>query len=431
MPKLKNQVPKYRRHKASGQAVVTLHGRDHYLGEHGGEESQKKYEQLISRWLANRNQPSVPTLSSDASPALTINELLVAYWEFARSYYVKGGTQTGELTNMKEAMRPLAKLYGEEQAEAFGPVALKAVRQTMLDADLSRKVINSRVNRIKRVFKWGVENQLVQSQVLLALQSVSPLKKGRCGARETLPIKPVSEEYVDAVEPFVSRQVWAMIELQSLTGMRPGEVAMMRACDIDTTGRLWLYTPASHKTEHHNYERVIYFGPKAQQMLKPFLKPDVEAYLFSPVEADEVWRRERRRNRKTPLSCGNRPGTTKKRRPKRKPGEHYTPNSYLQAVQRACDRAFPPPEHLAKKKNETVKEWRARLTIEEKNKLKDWRKQHRWHPNQLRHNAATRLRKEFGLEVARIILGHHSAAITELYAERDLAVAADIMMKIG
>ena len=27
--------------------------------------------------------------------------------------------------------------------------------------------------------------------------------------------------------------------------------------------------------------------------------------------------------------------------------------------------------------------------------------------------------KEFGIEVARIILGHHSAAITEVYAEKD------------
>ena len=43
----------------------------------------------------------------------------------------------------------------------------------------------------------------------------------------------------------------------------------------------------------------------------------------------------------------------------------------------------------------------------------------RWHPHQLRHNAATWLRKEFGLDVARVILGHSSPVVTEVYAEMD------------
>jgi hypothetical protein len=32
MPRLIHAPPKYRKHKASGQAVVTINGRDHYLG---------------------------------------------------------------------------------------------------------------------------------------------------------------------------------------------------------------------------------------------------------------------------------------------------------------------------------------------------------------------------------------------------------------
>ena len=35
MPKLVHATPKYRRHKASGNAVVTLDGQDHYLGRYG------------------------------------------------------------------------------------------------------------------------------------------------------------------------------------------------------------------------------------------------------------------------------------------------------------------------------------------------------------------------------------------------------------
>jgi len=56
---------------------------------------------------------------------------------------------------------------------------------------------------------------------------------------------------------------------------------------------------------------------------------------------------------------------------------------------------------------------------------------HRWHPHQLHHNAATELRKEFGIEAARIILGHHSTAVTEIYAEKDEQEAIRTIMKVG
>ena len=59
------------------------------------------------------------------------------------------------------------------------------------------------------------------------------------------------------------------------------------------------------------------------------------------------------------------------------------------------------------------------------------RQAHSWHPHQLRHNAATELRKEFTLETARIILGHHSAAVTEVYAERDEQEAIEAITKVG
>jgi hypothetical protein len=41
------------------------------------------------------------------------------------------------------------------------------------------------------------------------------------------------------------------------------------------------------------------------------------------------------------------------------------------------------------------------------------------------------LRKEFGLETARIILGHRSAVITEVYAEQDKEKALEAIVKVG
>jgi integrase len=131
------------------------------------------------------------------------------------------------------------------------------------------------------------------------------------------------------------------------------------------------------------------------------------------------------------MSCGNRPGTHKRRKPARTVGDRYTVNAYLQAIYKACDKAFPPPPPLAKAKGETAAQWRARLTPDQRTELKAWRQQHRWHPHQLRHNFGTKMRRLHGLEVARILLGHTSPAITAMYAEADREKAVRAVRDVG
>lgn len=153
-----------------------------------------------------------------------------------------------------------------------------------------RRSINLHVYRIRSVFKWGVANELVPSAVLQGLQAVAGLRQGRSSARETGAVKPVPEAFVEAVLPLVTPPVRGMIQLQRLTGMRPGEVVIMRAIDLDTSGKVWLYRPKAHKTAWHGHERVIALGPQAQEVIKPFLTTDLTAFLFPPKAA-------RRRNR--------------------------------------------------------------------------------------------------------------------------------------
>ncbi len=86
MPELSNSVPKYRKHRASGKAVVTLNGRDIYLGQHGTKASKLEYDRLTSEWLANGR--SLPT--GQASD-LTVAELLLRYWQHAKTHYRKNG----------------------------------------------------------------------------------------------------------------------------------------------------------------------------------------------------------------------------------------------------------------------------------------------------------------------------------------------------
>jgi site-specific recombinase XerC len=101
------------------------------------------------------------------------------------------------------------------------------------------------------------------------------------------------------------------------------------------------------------------------------------------------------------------------------------------AIWRGCDKANPPPAPLAKRDDETGKQWKARLTAKQRLELRQWRSEHRWHPHQLRHNFATGVRREHGIEMAKIILGHRSVVETEIYAEADVRRATEIMGAIG
>src|SRR5262249_29345888 len=150
------------------------------------------------------------------------------YMTFARGYYRKAGKATPEVRNIKESLRPLRELYGGEPAAEFGPRALKAVRAQMVTDGLARSVVNRRVGRIVRAFKWAGSEERIPTSVYQSLKAVDGLRRGRSDARETEPVTPVPEAFVDAVRPHVSAQVWAMIELQRLTAMRPNEIVGMR-----------------------------------------------------------------------------------------------------------------------------------------------------------------------------------------------------------
>jgi integrase len=388
MPKLVNSVPKYRLHRASRQAVVTLNGRDVYLGPHGTKASRLEYDRVVAEWLANRRVPS-----SRTATVCTVEDLLASFWLFAKGYYTRpDGTPTKELDAYRQAMKPLRALYGHTSVVNFGAVALKTVRQNLIDRDLSRSHVNHQVNRIRRIFKWGVENELVPPDIVQSLQAVAGLKRGKSAARESSPVHPVPDAHVDAIKPHTSAQVWAMVELQRLTGMRSGEVTSMRGCDISTTGEVWEYRPADHKMSYYGRNRVVYLGPRARVIVQPFLQANLQAYLFSPKDAEAARNAARRASRRTPMTPSQ-ASRQRKSRPKRQPGQRYNTDGYARAIKYAIGQAGVP----------------------------------HWHPHQLRHNAATRLRSEFGLDAAQIILGHATADVTQIYAEADRDRAKKIM----
>jgi integrase len=268
-----NRPPTYRLHKARNCTVVTLDGENHYLGPYGSPESHEKYARLIAPKHA-AGGPTAVVLEPPASAEVSVNELILRYLNHASGYYVKNGRKTGEFDNIHCAVRSLKRLYSRTAAGEFRPQDLELVRQAMIQEDLARKTINGRIGRIKRMFRWGTREDLLPPGTYHALAAVEGLKRNRSAARETSPVATVPEGDVEKALAVVNPHVRAMARVQELAGMRPQDIRNLRTIDVDRTGDVWIYTPWTHKTEHHGHDRRIAIGPRAQAILGPFLNSD-------------------------------------------------------------------------------------------------------------------------------------------------------------
>lgn len=388
------------RHKRTGHAYAKFDGRQLWFGRYDDPEAHERFAQTLAEWKAHgRRLPH-----EAARVELTVTDVVARYLEFAERFYCRpDGTPTREVEHLRDAVRPLLGLYGTLALNEFGLRQLKTLREQLIERRLARKTINDRVNRIIRIFAWATEEELCRPEVYGALRALRALRRGRSLAKEGKRVTPATWKDVQAALRRATRPVAGMIELLWHTGMRPGEACQLRPKDIDRSGPVWFYRPPSHKTERFDRERVIAIGPRGQDVLRRFLSkvppPAPDAPLFSPREAMAELNAVRRKHRKSPLWPSHEQAQARKRTRLRKkqPGAAYTPNSFLGAVKRACKEAKVPA----------------------------------WTPNQLRHAAATRIRKEKGLEAARAVLGHASASITEVYAELDERLAEQVMGELG
>lgn len=123
-------LPSYRYHKPSGQGVVTLSGKDYYLGPWQSESSVTENRRLLAEWMAAAK--SAPATDEGKPVAITIGELLAAYLVEAEVIYKKNGQPSSHFHNVKDGMIPLRELYAAEPIAAFGPLKLKAVRETFI-----------------------------------------------------------------------------------------------------------------------------------------------------------------------------------------------------------------------------------------------------------------------------------------------------------
>jgi len=488
----KRNFPTYRLHKPSGRAVVTLNGKDYYLGRHGSKASREEYERVVGEYLANGKK--LPPTTTQGG--IIGEELAIHFLDWCEGYYRKNGELTQTFGHNKTAVSLFVHHYGNESVNNFTPLSLDFLQKQWIEKyGYTRLTVNRYVCVIKQMFQYGVKYQWVDAQVFYALQAIDSLKAGRTQAPEYKDVLPVDPEIVEKTLQFLPPIVADMVRIQRLCGMRPQDVRNMRSCDIDRTGDVWVYRPFTHKTQHHGKKLAKAVGPRAQAILIPYLidkQDSPTAFLFSPEDTVRLQRIERRKNRKSFNKKGEvQPSQKDRSKPGAiKPAKQYSRYSYAQAIERACVKAGTTTTITGLSEN-TEYEFQVRASGNDENF--DWSEsvyvatdgtstshkrrrvlrctakttdsvtltwppasnasgyevQYRqagttmwanisipmfsaWSPNRLRHSAGTETTAQFSLEAAKEFLGHSSIATTEKFYVAPLPeLAAAVARKVG
>jgi integrase len=365
--------PKYRKHSSRDRAFVEHSGRRTYLpGQYKSPESLAAYRAFLRQHELLHVEPS------DDKPQ-KVAALATAFLKWASSTYPTGCRS--ETSNCRAAMSHLIPLDGPTPIAKYGPLRLKALQQHLAREGKSRNYINAVCSRVKRMFKWGVSEELIPPSIFHAVATVPGLRKGRSEARETVPRAPVAREHVELVMAELSPTVAAMVELQWLSGARSQSICQARAGQFDCAAAPWTWRPR-HKTEHLDHELILFVGPRAQAILGPFLDGKSPGdYLFQPKHLNG----------------------------KRAQGfrAFYDSVSYLRAISRAVDR---------------VNRARAKAGLPQIP---------HWTPHQLRHARGTLVRERHGLEAAQAALGHSRLASTQIYAQKLAELAKQVALSMG
>jgi integrase len=276
-------VPEFKRHP-SGRAYSRWKagGKTHerYFGRHGTPEAADKYRRFAADWSAGKYDPSGP----DGKPGGRVSlGVIVRRWlDHCERYYVKDGKPTSEAGLCKIVGWLLVEQNRTKIAEEFGPGDLRAFRQSLITRKLSRNTCNGYTARALRCFQWAAGAELIPATIPAALALVETLKPGRSEAADRPKKKPTTDAQIVLTipelwpgDPTRAAKYVAMIRLQRLTGMRPGEVCALAPADLEPLedGGVWKYTVgAANKNRHRGRAQVYYFGPKAVEALRPFLE---------------------------------------------------------------------------------------------------------------------------------------------------------------
>lgn len=281
------------------------------------------------------------------------------------------GGRRSHCANLKDAVKKLLLGFGNMPATEFTPLRMKELQAWLISKGLARRTINDTTARVRLIFKWGVSEELVPVATYQALLTVPGVQRGRSGVKDPPPRRPVEWSRVEATLPKLNPTVRAMVRFHWLTGVRSRSICLARVEQFERSGKLWLWHPR-HKTERLGHVLTVFVGPKAQKIVAPFLKGKSPSdVVFQPL---------------------NKSGQRSKRY-----RSAYDPDSYRKAVRRAAKKA----------------------------------KVAHWSPHQLRHARGTLVREKHGLEAAQAALGHARIDATQIYAQKQLALARMVAETMG
>ncbi len=365
----------------------------------------------FGKWLDLFNQQPQKVLSFKSpydaigqmispSQIITVGKLLDKY-----SAYVKKTTRPIRSNKdhpdleFTRRVRRFLEPYRLWPVSDFGPDELLDVQKALVEYEYvsgtkrkryTRGGINGVIKWIRRIWKWGMGRQLITAEQVQGLEELKPLRMGDTEAPDNHKRARVTEEEFWKVVNVTNSVVGDMLQLIWHTAMRPHEVCDMRPFDIlCDKPECWLYVPGRdqtpvgrHKTTRFERVKVVPLASKCQKILKPRIRDfDSKKYIFSPKEAVQEILEKRSANRKTPLSCGNRPGTNRKERRMIKPGEKYDYHALRNACKRGCERAG------------------VEVFV----------------PYDLRRTRATGARSILGKEAAKVLLGRTKTDTTDIY----------------
>lgn len=201
MTRPRKAQPAYQYH-LSGQARVTLGGKDFYLGKHDSPESHVRYYALLAEYNANgKRAPSNPeTETCQAATPILVKHIVADYRANVLPNYQSDPGRSNRLTNLCDL---IDHKHGNEPATDFGPRKLDAIRKILLTKGIGkhgrpnrRQQVNEAARYITAIFERGVAQELIGPERIVALKSLKPLKQGE--GQENEARKPVTLETIAA-----------------------------------------------------------------------------------------------------------------------------------------------------------------------------------------------------------------------------------------
>lgn len=415
----KDEPPQLLKHKVRRRdgrvdvyAYAVFSGEERRYGRFD-DEARRLFAADLAAWEANGGTFPADPAGDDPGAPFTVADLVNAYQSHVDADPQHDAAwQRNNGDRLRGALDVLTELHGDCPASEFGPKRFVAMREhlaALLRDDgrplYCRSTITERMRIVRAAFEHAVVTERVAPDVVHGLEAaVRRLRTSKAG-RPKRKRRPVDRETFDAVKPYMPKPVAAILELMWLTPTRPSELVPLRPCDFDRSrDDVWLVELDRHKTAGSGVERVLKFGPRCIEVLRPFMLRPARRPLFTPAEGLAEHNRQRREARRTPLypSHERRYAAQRAALPDRVFRDTYDANALRKAVERAVRRC----------NAERADAGLAPVPM--------------FTPYQVRHAALTRLAAEHGKEGAQAAADHADLRTTEVYCHTARALGIEV-----